>query len=163
MQFYRIVLLGHLAEVQHLVGAEVDAAHEGHGVVHHHQLAVHAPQQVQLLAEQRAAGIEDANLHAGAGEPAEEVLGEPRRAEAVDGEHGAHAAPGTGAQRVAQRAADLVFFEDEGFQQGHVPGLAQGLEDAWKECVAVLQQARRVAVGPVRALHVVRPGLSAGA
>lgn len=143
-----VVLLGLGAEVGHVVDRVVDAADEAQRAVHHHDLAVHAAQHVQALAEQAPAGIEHAQVHARLDQAGHEGLRQVRRAEAVHQQVHLRAPVRGLQQRGVQAAADLVVEEDEGLQHDLAPGLGDGLEDAREELLAVLQQPELIARHP---------------
>ncbi len=150
-QLHRVVLLGLGAEVHHVVGRVVDAADEGALAVDDDDLAVHAAEHVQPLAEQAPAGVEHAHPHAGLGQRTEEAGRQVGRAEAVDHQVHLGAAARGLAQRGMQAQADLVLEQDEGLDDHLAPRLADGLEHAREEGLAVFQQLD--AVAPVPAVH----------
>lgn len=144
----RVVLLGLGAEVHQVVGRIVDAADEGALAVDHHDLAVHAAEHVQALAEEAMTRIEHAHLHAGLAQFLEELAREIGRAEAVDHQVDLHAAPCRLAHRGVQVQTHLVLEQDEGLDDHLALRGADRLEHARKELLAVLQQLDAVARDP---------------
>lgn len=143
-----VVLLGFRAKVSHMVGRVVDAANESQVPVHHHDLAMHAAQQVQPLAQETAARVKDAKVHAGLHQAADKLVRQIGRAKAVHQHMHLHAPPGGRQQRGVQLLADLVLEQDEGFQHDLAPGFGNGLEHAGKELLAVFEQLEMVAGHP---------------
>ncbi|MNS85720.1 hypothetical protein D3C72_1195940 [compost metagenome] len=148
-QLDRVVLLGLGAEVEQVVLGVVDAAHEGALAVDHHDLAVHAAEHVEPLAQEALARVEHAHLDAGRGQAFEVRVREIGRAEAVDHQVDLHAALRRRAHGRVQRQAHLVLEQDEGLDDHFAPRRANRLEHARKEFLAVLQQVDAVAAGPV--------------
>ena len=74
VDLHRVVLLAFGAVVLQVVGRVVDAADEGDLAVDHHDLAVHAAQQVRPQAEGARPGIERVHPHAGVAQRAEEAV-----------------------------------------------------------------------------------------
>ncbi|EWS52892.1 hypothetical protein X551_04317 [Methylibium sp. T29] len=152
-QLHRVVLLGLGPEVGQVIGRIVDAADEGALAVHHHDLAVHAAEQVGAPAEQPRAGVEHVHAHAGLGERADEGRRQVGRAEAVDRDVDLRAVACRRQQRGMQREPDLVLEQDEGLQQHLVARRGDGLEHAREVGLAVLQQREAVAVDPAWRAH----------
>lgn len=69
----RVVLLAHRPVVEQVVFGEVDAADERGRAVDDDDLAMHAPKQVQAMAQHPPARVEDAHLHPGRGQGTDEI------------------------------------------------------------------------------------------
>jgi hypothetical protein len=152
LQLHRVVLLGHRPKVRQVVGREVDAADETQPGVDDDQLAVHAPPQVQLLAEQPPSGVEGTHLHSGVDQRADEGRRQVGRAEAVDQQVDAHAAARGRDQHRMQFEPDLVLEQDEGLDDDLAARSAHRVEHCGEVLLSVLEQMRPGALGPVR-LH----------
>ena len=149
VQLHGVVLLGLGPEVEQVVRRVIDAADEGALAVDHHDLAVHAAEHVEPLAQKALAGVEHAHLHAGRREAFDELARQVGRTEAVDHQVDLHAAQRCFAHGGVQLQADLVLEQDEGLDDGFALRLPDGFEHARKEGLAVLEQLHAIAAGPV--------------
>ena len=97
-------------------------------------------QQVQALAHELAARIEDAELHARLHQGGDERRGQIVRSEPVHQHVHIHAPLRCAEQCRMQLPADLVVPQNEGFQHHLALGARDGLEHAGKEVLAIFQQ-----------------------
>ncbi|MNE11887.1 hypothetical protein D3C80_1046630 [compost metagenome] len=81
----------------------------------------------------------------------QEVRAEVGGAVTIDQHFDANPASGRLDQHILQLLTDLVFENDEGFQQNFFAGLADGFEHAGEVFLAVDQQLHLVAVAPLLA------------
>src|SRR5690606_3341714 len=149
--FDGIILLGHLAEIAEMVGRIVDTADEGTLTVDHHQLAVQATKQVGAHAEAPGARIENVDLYSFSGQGRDVFVLQVGSAVAVHGDDDAYSAPCGFNQHLLQLEADLVFTDDEGFQQHFDARRADAFENPRVVVLAIDQQAQLVAVSPYTA------------
>ncbi|MNZ82609.1 hypothetical protein D3C78_1013100 [compost metagenome] len=145
---YRIILLGHRAEIGQVIGTEIDAADEGAVAVDHQQLSMQAAEQVGTHAEQARLWIEQVQLDTGVDHFPDELCTKVGAAEAVHRHDHASAAPGRLDQCLLDAAADLVLEQDEGLHQDFPARRIDCGYDPGKELLAVDQQLHAVAVTP---------------
>jgi hypothetical protein len=144
----RVVLLGHRTVLGQVIDRVVDAADERHGVVDHHQLAMHAAKHAEPPAEQASHRLVAAHPHPGGEQRTEQLGTEVRRSPAVDQHMHLRAVASRLQQRLLQLAAHLVVHQDEGLEQHLAPRLRDGLEHTRVVRLSVLEQDNLVAVGP---------------
>ncbi|MNX71497.1 hypothetical protein D3C86_1028140 [compost metagenome] len=148
LNFYGIILFGLGAEVGQMIGGKVDPADERHGAIHHHNLAVQAPEPVGADAQAFRSRVEYLQVHAGGGQGGEEPGTQFAAAKAVEADGGAHAALSGFDQDLLQFIADLVLEQNEGFQQDFTLRPAQGFKHPGKVRLAVFQQLDPIAALP---------------
>ncbi len=147
-----IVLLGHRTEIGQVVGAIINAADKTDFAIDHQNLAVQAAKQVGAHAQALRARVEGLQMHTGIAELTQVVEAQVSGAIAVNQHLDFHPAPGGSDQQLLQLLADLVFIDDEGFQEDLGACLFDGGEGTGEVILAIDQQLHLV-VGSPMAVH----------
>ncbi|MNX90994.1 hypothetical protein D3C86_1230620 [compost metagenome] len=148
LHLHGIVLLGLGTEVGKVIGRKVDPADEGNAAVHHHYLAVQAPEPVGADAQAFWCRIEHLQVHAGGGQGGKEPGTQFAAAKAVEADGGAYTALGSFDQDLLQLIANLVLEHNEGFQQDFTLRPAKGVKYPGKIRFTVFQQLDAIAALP---------------